>query len=202
MKIGRVQRSSPIASLFLLAACSSSGPFPSQLSNLSTPKTLLDRTIEARSADDIAKDTSVFLDANSIMLEHGALALTTEVYEQRLIVSGPLNSPEKCDPVRAALQGIDGLKALYWHVLCVTKEEQRATGAIGEFRRAILRAKANMRLFGAEGVADVNLRVAVDSQRNAIVLGRARSDQEKAAALTAVTDEGIRQVVDHIEVRP
>lgn len=187
-----------------LGGCSnSSGPIPSPLSNLSTPKTILDRAVEARSAEDIASDTRIFFRANTLMLEAGIFSLATEVYERRLLVTGLTSETEKCASMRESLAAIEGLKDLYWHVLCVRREEQKSLGAIGDFRRALLRMKANLRLFGSVEVADVNVRVAIDAQRNALLLGRARSEAEREAAVkAAAADDGIKDVIAYIDVRP
>lgn len=187
----------------MVAGCSNStGPIPSQLSNLSTPINLFNLAIEARESDDIADDTAIFVSANGALLDAGVFTLATEIYEQQLLVTGLLNDVAACDSLRSTMAAIKGVKQLYWHVLCVTREEQRSAGAIGDFRRAILRTKVSLRLFGTAEVSDVNLRVAVDSQRNAILLGRVRSDEEKAAALAAAgADEGIRSVISYVEIR-
>jgi len=46
------------------------------------------------------------------------------------------------------------------------------------------------------------IRVAIDAQRNAVLLGRARSEEEREAALKAVAGEGIKAVISYIDVRP
>ncbi len=191
------------AVLGLLTGCgSSSNPIPSPLSNLSTPKTLLDRAIEARSVEAITIDTGVYLSANAIILEHGAFSLTTEIYEGHLLITGLVNQVEACPALHEAMAAINGVEHLHWHVLCVAREEQRDKGVIGEFRRALLRAKASLRLFGEAGVADVNMRIAIDPQRNAVLLGRARSERERQAAIEAAAGDGINNVIAYIDVRP
>lgn len=118
--------------------------------------------------------------ATALMRAPFAIPLATEIYEQQLLVTGLLNDVAACGSLRSAMAAIKGVKQLYWHVLCVTREEQRSAGAIGDFRRAILRTKVSLRLFGTAEV----------------------SDEEKAAALAAAgADEGIRSVISYVEIR-
>lgn len=63
--------------------------------------------------------------------------------------------------------------------------------------------KAQARLIGTAGVADVNFRTAADIFGTVYLLGRARSHEERSKALSRVRDgDGVRRVVDYVEVRP
>jgi len=174
----------------------------SPLSSINTPKTLLDRSIEARSAGDIAQDTAIYLAASARLVEHSAISVNAEVYEGNLLVTGLMNDIEDCEPLKGDLERIDGVSQVHWHVLCTPRAEQRAQGAIGDFRRMVLRTKVGLRLLGDTEVADVNYRIAVDAQRNAVLLGRARSEAERAAAIRAAEGDGIHAVIAYIDVRP
>jgi hypothetical protein len=50
---------------------------------LTAPKTLIDRAIEARSTEDIAKDNAIVVKVNAIMAKLGTIKASTEIYEQR-----------------------------------------------------------------------------------------------------------------------
>lgn len=52
------------------------------------PKTLIDRAIEARSFGDIAKDNEVVLKVNKVMADAKTASASTEIYEQRLLLTG------------------------------------------------------------------------------------------------------------------
>ncbi len=51
-------------------------------------QTAIAYAIEARSAEDIAKDTEIVVDVNKIMVDLGTIKASTEIYEQRLLVTG------------------------------------------------------------------------------------------------------------------
>ena len=57
---------------------------------LTAPKTLIDRAIEARSASDIAKDNMIVVKVNGYMGKHATIKASTEIYEQRLLITGLL----------------------------------------------------------------------------------------------------------------
>ena len=47
---------------------------------LTTPKTLIDRAIEARSGDDIYKDNEIVLKVNAVIAELGTIKASTKIY--------------------------------------------------------------------------------------------------------------------------
>jgi len=55
---------------------------------ISAPKTLFDRAIEARSASDIILDNKIVLAVNAIMAKFKTIKAPTEIYEQRLLITG------------------------------------------------------------------------------------------------------------------
>ena len=50
--------------------------------------TAVERVVEARSAGDIVTDNEIVIDVNAIMADLGTLKASTEIYEQRLLVTG------------------------------------------------------------------------------------------------------------------
>ncbi|CAA7617802.1 conserved exported hypothetical protein [Candidatus Terasakiella magnetica] len=199
-----MKRAISVAALIsVLTACSSSSnPLPSPLSSISTPKAMFDLAIEARSFEDIGKDVAIYVEASRILVAEMEMAISMEIYEQRLLLTGIINDAEACQSVRERASKIDGIRAFYWHVSCATSEDESTGNLIGIFRRNTLRTFANLRLMGALDVADVNFRVAINPQRQAIILGRARSEDERQAALKALSQlYDIEGVIDHIEVR-
>jgi osmotically-inducible protein OsmY len=186
-----------------LSGCSGiNTPVLSPVSNITTPKMLLDRAMETRSAGDMGSDTKIYLDANRMLLAEGVLSLSVEVYEQRVLVTGLINAVEDCDDLYEKMMRIDHIRELYWHVVCVRRDEQHGLGAIGGFKRSVLQTKTNLRLFVDKDVSDVNIRVAVDSLRNVILLGRVKSEEEREAAIAAARSGGKSSTVAYIEVRP
>lgn len=55
---------------------------------ITSPKTLFDRAIEARSTSDIVKDNKIIIAVNAIMAKLGTIKASTEIYEQRLLITG------------------------------------------------------------------------------------------------------------------
>jgi hyperosmotically inducible protein len=170
---------------------------------LLAPKTLVDRAIEARSASDIAKDNEIVLKVNRLMAEVGTIKASTRIYEQRLLITGLFDDKETYDTFEKGVRAISGVKTLYWHVIYMPKAEQERRKLLDWGEVVVLETKAEGRLIGASGVADVNYRTAGDAFGTIYLIGRARSAQEKSKALARARDGGkVRKLVDYIEVRP
>lgn len=181
-------------------------PANAQLSDiLLAPKTLIDRAIEARSSRDIAIDNRIVVDVNAIMVEYTTLKASTEIYEQRLLVTGIFDDQTLFDEFSAKVRTVEGVKELYWHVVFLSEEEQTSREAelLGWDDVLILNTKVGIDLIGTRGVADVNFRSAVDSFSTAYLLGRARSQVELDKALSVVEQrEGVANVINYAVVRP
>ncbi|HEX9809693.1 MAG TPA: BON domain-containing protein [Alphaproteobacteria bacterium] len=182
------------------------GTAPAQvLDILTAPKTLVDRAIEARSADDIVKDNEIVLAVNGIMADLGTIKASTEIYEQRLLVTGLFDDKALYEKFLAETKKVPGVKKLYWHVRYMSEEEQkRREKEMLDWADALaLDVKVGLELVGTRVIADVNFRVAVDSFSTVFLIGRARSREEldKALEVTRKT-EGVKRVVNYVEVRP
>ena len=172
---------------------------------LTAPKTLIDRAIEARSTSDIAKDNEVVLKVNKVMANVGSIKASTEIYEQRLLVTGLFDDKPTYDKFEKGVRAVTGVKKLYWHVAYMSKADQEKNKAsMADWKEVLeMETKAKGRLIGTRGVADVNFRVCGDASRTLYLLGRARSGEEKEKALARIKDgEGVKKVTDYVEVRP
>jgi len=172
---------------------------------LISPKTIVDRAIEARSASDIAGDNRIVVAANTLMAELKLISASTEIYEQRLLVTGIIDEQADYDAFKRGIERISGVRRLYWHVVQMSKADQEAQGdALLSWTDAVaLDAKIGVRLFERDGVADVNFREGVDSFATVYLLGRARSQSELDIALAATQGaKGVKKVVNYVEVRP
>lgn len=188
-------RSLSIAAVLLLAPLLAACPL----------KTAVDYTIEARSADDIARDNEIFIEVNRIMVDIGNIDAATEIYEQRLLITGLFTDREDYDSFKRQVEAVEGVKQLYWHATYLTPEQKEARDEeLLSWTQAIaLDTEIGVALFNDKGVADVNYRVAVDPFATAYLMGRARSGDERAKALAAVRGvAGVRRVVDYVDVRP
>jgi hyperosmotically inducible protein len=182
-------------------------PAGAQMDILTMPKTLIDRAIEARSAADIKRDNQVVLAVNKAMAEAGTIKASTEIYEQRLLVTGVFDDKEIYDAFEKSVRAVKGVKRLYWQVVYLPKAEQEArrkAGTMIDWADALaIETKAKGRLIGAAGIADVNFRVAVDAFATVYVIGRARSKAEADKAVARAKDgDGVKKVTSYIDVRP
>ncbi len=172
---------------------------------LAAPKTLFDRAIEARSLSDIVKDNEIVLAVNGIMADLGTIKASTEIYEQRLLVTGMFDDKALYNDFRRRVRAVRGVKKLYWHVAYMSKDDQEKNKdkLIGWPEAMVLDGKVGLELIGARGVADVNFRVAADASSTVYLLGRARSREELQKALKlARATEGAKKVVNFVAVRP
>jgi osmotically-inducible protein OsmY len=187
-----------------LSAILAAGPASAQLLDvLTAPKTLIDRAIEARSASDISKDNEIVVKVNGIMADLGTIKASTEIYEQRLLVTGVFDDKALYERFEREVRAIKGVKKLYWHVSYVAKDDVERKKMLDWADATILGAKAQARLVGTKGVADVNFRTTADAFGTVFLLGRARSGEEAKKALARVKDgNGIRKVVSYVDVRP
>ena len=166
------------------------GPLPASaqlMDILTAPKTLIDRAIEARSARDIAKDNEIVVKVNGVMAEHGTVKASTEIYEQRLLVTGIFTDKATYSKFEAGVRKVAGIKKLYWHVLHIAEAERDKSvkdGRLLDWTDVLaMDTKAEARLVGTAGVADVNFRVAADATGTVYLIGRARSEEEKKKAI-------------------
>lgn len=191
--------------LSVLAATAAPRAQAQLLDMLSAPKTLVDRAIEARKAEDIVEDNRIVLAVNKVMAELGTLKASTEIYEQHLLITGIFGDKTTYDKFRAGVDKVKGVKKLYWHAVYMPEEEQQRRKAelIDWKETFVIDAKVRAGLIGTRGVADVNIRTAVDSFATVYVLGRARSGEEMKKALDAIrAAEGVKKVVNYAYVRP
>ena len=188
----------------VLAAILSAGPASAQLMDILTaPKTLIDRAIEARSASDIAKDNVIVAKVNGYMGKEGTIKAATEIYEQRLLVTGLFDDKATYDKFQKDVRSVKGIRKLYWQVTYLPKDDPRRNGLPSWADTVEMGVKAQGRLMGTKGVADVNFRTTVDSFGTLYVIGRARSQEEANKAVARLRDgEGIKKVVNYIDVRP
>jgi osmotically-inducible protein OsmY len=174
---------------------------------LTAPKTLIDRAIEARSVADIKRDNDIVLKVNQAMVDVGSVKASTEIYEQRLLVTGIFDDKVTYDKFTNAVKAIKGVKRLYWQVTYLSSADQEArrkAGTMLDWADALaMETKAKGRLIGTSGVADVNFRIAGDAFGTLYLLGRARSKDEADKAVARTKDgDGVKKVVSYVEVRP
>ena len=192
----------------LLAGLFAATPASAQLSDiLLGPKKLIDRAIEARSSSDIARDNAIVIDVNKVMADLGTIKASTEIYEQRLLVTGLFSDAETYKKFETGVRKVEGIKNLYWHVTYMTddaKEDAIKAGRMMDWTDVLaFETKASARLIGTAGVADVNFRVTGDPYGNLYLLGRARSREELKKAVAKLKEgDGVKKVYNYAMVRP
>lgn len=172
---------------------------------LKAPKTLIDRAIEARSTADITKDNRIVIDVNRIMAELGTIKASTEIYEQKLLITGIFSDRETHDDFLAQVKQVEGVKELFWHaqVLTEAERERRKDELLGWDDVLVLETKVGVEMVATRGLADVNFRTAADSFGTIYLMGRARSQEELDKAIATVRNtDGVGQVVSYAFVRP
>jgi len=192
-----------LAALAVLMLPAAAGAFIKDV--ITAPKTLIDRAIEARSAADIADDNRIVVIVNGIMADLGTIKASTEIYEQRLLVTGLFDDRKLYDDFKTRVEAVEGVKKLYWHVAYMSEadQEKNADTLLGWDDAIILDNKVGVNLVATRGVADVNLRVAVDAFANVYIIGRARSTEERDKTISVAQETGgAKKIVDYIDVRP
>lgn len=183
-------------------------PASAQLSDiLLGPKTLIDRAIEARSSSDLARDNAIVIDVNKVMADLGTIKASTQIYEQRLLITGLFAEGETYRKFEKGVRAVEGVKKLYWHVTYMTdkaKEDAIAAGRMMDWKDVLtLETKAQARLIGTAGIADVNFRVTADPFGNLYLMGRARSREELKKAIAKLEEgDGVKKVYNYALVRP
>ncbi len=180
------------------------GAAQAQLTDILTaPKTLFDRAIEARSAGNIAKDNAVVLKINGIMANLGTVKASTEIYEQRVLITGLFDDKALHDRFEREVRALKDVKKLYWHAAYLAKDDPKRKGLLSWDEVLAMNTKAGARLVGTAGVADVNYRNATDVFGTVYLLGRARSAEEKKKAESRVRDgAGVKKLVSYVDMRP
>jgi len=175
------------------------------LSGCDTPTTLIERAVEDRSSSDIVKDNRIVVEINGIMADVGTIQASTEIYEQRLLITGLFDDPAKYQAFKRQVEAVEGVRQLYWHVRYMSEAQQKQAGdrLMSWDETLALDTKVGAALIAELGVSHVNYRVAVDSDGAVYVLGRAHSRAEERRALSeARSISGVRRVVDYVDVRP
>lgn len=169
-----------------------------------SPITVVQRAVEDRSAADIAEDNRIVVAVNKLMAKYETISVSTEIYEQRLLIYGILADPADYSGLRNDVGKIDGIAKLYWHVTQMSEAEQEARedDMLGFAEGVKVKTVIEKDWLATDGVESLNFRVAVDPFGTAYVVGRAKSQAEHDRAIAVVRNvEGVRRVTDYSEIR-
>mgnify|MGYP001228237336 FL=1 len=164
---------------------------------------------------DVKIDTNI-LSALSDKDKSLLLDVKTDVWEQRVMLTGTLDDPKmKADVVQLVKQADPRVKKIYDEIQIVSKEEkeQRREAAknkdeskkegVGQAVNDFwIETKINAQLLSTRGVTSVNYRWR--SVRDVVYLiGRSRSDDELKTVLGIVRKtEGVTEVKSFVEIKP
>ena len=172
---------------------------------LTAPATLIERAVEARSTSDIAKDNAVVLKVNGLMADYKVVSVATEIYEQRLLMTGIFDNKKDYEGFKADVKKVEGIKKLYWHVIYMSEADQKKNDAkLIDWDDALVMTKTiGAKLLGTSDIHSVNFRVTTDSYGTVYLLGRAFSKEELNRAMKATKEtDGVKKIVSYVEIRP
>jgi hypothetical protein len=108
----------PIAAISVVVSLGSAGAAYALgfLDIITAPKTLFDRAIEARSTSDILLDNKIVIAVNAIMGKLGTIKASTEIYEQRLLITGLFDYKKLYNKFRFEVKKINDINDFYWHL--------------------------------------------------------------------------------------
>ena len=184
-----------LALALVVAACASPPPLVK----------IAQQALEDRGTSDIVKDNEIEVDVNKLMATYETVAVSTEIYEQRLLVYGLLDDADKVESFRGDVGQIAGVKTLYWHVAYMSAADQAAKKdeILGFASATEAQADVVANWLLADGVGSLDFRAGIDPLATAYILGRAKSAPEKQKVLAEVGKvPAIKRVVDYVEVRP
>lgn len=187
------------------AGSSIASPALAQLGSiLTSPKTIVEHAAEARSFSDQAKDNEIVLKVNAVMAKVGSIAASTEIYEQRLLVTGLFDDKAKYQQFQSGVKAVEGVKKLYWHVTYESEDDQKKDkNLVGWSKSLELAAKAGTNLTLAMKGTEMNYHVTGDAYGTMYLIGRAKAKDEHDKALQSVrTTSGVNKVVDYVDTRP
>jgi hyperosmotically inducible protein len=137
------------------------------------------------------------------MAQLGTIKASTQIYEQRLLVTGLFDDKATYDRFEQGVRAVKGVKKLYWHAIYMPKSDQERRKLLDWGDVVAIETKASGRLIGTAGVADVNFRIVGDAFGTLYLIGRARSSQELSEARARARDGNqVRKLVTYVDVRP
>ena len=141
------------------------------------------------------------------MAELGTIKASTVIYEQRMLITGLFADGKTYRAFEKGVRAVEGVKTLYWHVIYMTDKAKKnaiVSGRMMDWKQVLaFQTKAQARLIGTAGIADVNFRVTGDPFGNLYLLGRARSREELKKSIVKLEEgSGVKKVYNYAVVRP
>ena len=175
------------------------------LNPFSAIKSAVEHAVEDRSSEDAAEDVEIKATITvDVIDEMGSdvISISADVYEQRVMLTGIVETLEQKNQATAVVRDIEGVKVLY-NELRVVADVEREKGAVEGFvDDTVIETKIDGLLLDASGVYSRNYRWR-SVHGHVYLLGRALSAAELEKALAVVRDiDGVQSLTNHVEVRP
>lgn len=166
-------------------------------------KDAVEAAVEDRSADDIAKDTSIkakIIAAVTDEMGSDMISFSTDVYEQDVMLTGVVDNGKLKTQAARIAKGVEGVKKIHNEVLVVPKDKQKGM-VEGFVEDTVIEKKINALLLDAKGVNVTNFRWrSVGGQ--VFLFGRALSKAELKKAVAVVKDiENVTHVTERVKVK-
>ncbi|SDH72722.1 BON domain-containing protein [Roseospirillum parvum] len=174
--------------LVLLAGCSP----------ISTASTLGGAVLEDRSGGDQVEDLRIRVALNKALLDDSARlfrAVSTKVWEGRVMLTGAVAEAAQMDRAVAAAWGIDGVDEV------INELQVAEAGSLGDFvDDGLITQKLEARLLADGEVRSVNYRMSA-VKGTVYLLGVARGQGELDRVMAHARDiDGVRRVVPHVRL--
>lgn len=188
--------------LIVVAAIAPAGPARAQFNPLSMMTSVVEAAAEDRSAADIATDTKMkaaIATAIADAMGKAAVSITTDVYEQEVLLTGTIKSAAEKDQAAKLAKGVAGVKKVINELFVPPPSAKSAAGEFAD--DTVVEKKLAAKLAAEKGVSHTNWRWHAVGGR-VFLFGRALSKEEsaKVEALAKAT-EGVSLVVNRAKVK-
>ncbi|MBO6950212.1 MAG: BON domain-containing protein [Rhodospirillales bacterium] len=194
---------SALAIVFSLFAAAPA--FALDLNPLSAIKGAVEHAVEDRSSADAATDVKIKASIAAKVIDKmssDVIAITSDVYEQRVMLTGIVETAEQKEKAGELVKTVERVKWLYNELRVVTKVDREKGAVEGFVDDTVIETKIDAQLLDASGVNSRNYRWR-SVHGHVFVLGRALSAPELEKAKQVIKGiEGIQSLTTHVQIRP
>ena len=130
------------------------------------------------------------------------ISITSDVYEQRVMLTGIVETAEQKEKAGALVKTVERVKWLYNELRVVSKVDREKGAVEGFVDDTVIETKIDAQLLDASGVNSRNYRWR-SVHGHVYVLGRALSAAELEKVRQVIKGiEGIQSLTTHVQIRP
>lgn len=175
------------------------------LNPLSAIKGAVEHAVEDRSSADAATDVKIKASIAAKVIDKmssDVIAITSDVYEQRVMLTGIVETAEQKQKAGELVKTVERVKRLYNELRVVTKVDREKGSVEGFVDDTVIETKIDAQLLDASGVNSRNYRWR-SVHGHVFVLGRALSAPELEKVKQVIKGiDGIQSLTTHVEIRP